>query len=228
MAGRFETLDVDGSSMPVYLVDGESDRPGALVCMHAPGVDDFIQDICHRLSDAGFVAAAPDLYHRQQADGLGPLERMGLLRDPEILRDYDVASGWLAERSSAGRQCVIGFCMGGRLAYLWAGHRAGLAAAVVFYGGNIMVPWGDPPTPFDRTEEIDCPLLGLFGNEDENPSPADVDRIEAELERTGKSYEFHRYDGAGHAFLNFMRPSLREEAAADAWARCVAHLQAHS
>ena len=215
MAGRFETLDVDGSSMPVYLADGESDRPGVLVCMHAPGVDDFIQDICHRLSDAGFVAAAPDLYHRQQADGLERIRwtprgiRASCCRDPEILRDYDVA-------------------MGGRLAYLWAGHRAGLAAAVVFYGGNIMVPWGDPPTPFDRTEEIDCPLLGLFGNEDENPSPADVDRIEAELERTGKSYEFHRYDGAGHAFLNFMRPSLREEAAADAWARCVAHLQAHS
>ena len=228
MAGRFETLDVDGSSMPVYLAGGAGDRPGVLVCMHAPGVDDFIQDICQRLGDAGFVAAAPDVYHRQQAEAFSPLERMGLLRDPEILRDYEVASGWLAERSSAGRQCVIGFCMGGRLAYLWAAHRAGLAAAVVFYGGNIMVPWGDPPTPFDRTEEIDCPLLGLFGNEDENPSPADVDGIAAELERTGKTFEFHRYDGAGHAFLNFMRPSLREEAAADAWARCVAHLQAHT
>ena len=228
MAGRFETLDVDGSGMPVYLAGAEGDRPGVLVCLHAPGVDDFIQDICHRLSDAGFVAAAPDLYHRQQADGLGPLERMGLLRDPEILRDYDVASSWLAQRSSAGRQCVIGFCMGGRLAYLWAAHRAGLAAAVVFYGGNIMVPWGDPPTPFDRTEEIDCPLLGLFGNEDENPSPSDVDGIAAELERTGKTFEIHRYDGAGHAFLNFMRPSLREESAADAWARCVGHLQAHT
>ncbi len=232
MPGRFETLDVDGSSMPVYLAgveDGEeASRAGVLVCMHAPGVDEFIQDICHRLADAGFVAAAPDLYHRQEAGGLNPLERMGLLRDAEIVRDYEVADAWLAERSDADRQCVIGFCMGGRLSYLWAAHREGLAAAVVFYGGNILVPWGDGPAPFDRTAEIDCPILGLFGNDDENPSPADVDRIAAELDRTGKTYEFHQYDGAGHAFLNFMRPSLREEAAADAWARCTAFLRAHA
>ena len=227
MAGRFETVEVDGSVMPVY-VAGEAGGAGVLVCMHAPGVDAFIQDICHRLADSGFVAAAPDLYHRQESGDLNPLERMGLLRDVEILRDYEAAGGWLADRSDPGRQCVIGFCMGGRLSYLWAAHRDGLKAAVVFYGGNILVPWGDGPTPFERTAEIDCPLLGLFGNDDENPSPADVDRIAAELDRAGKTWEFHRYDGAGHAFLNFMRPSLREEAAADAWEKCTAFLRAHA
>ena len=228
MTGHFETLDVDGSSMPVYLAEGDGGGAGVLVCMHAPGVDAFIQDICHRLADAGFTAAAPDLYHRQDAGDLNPLERMGLLRDTEILRDYEVAGDWLAGRSDPGRQGVIGFCMGGRLSYLWAAHRGGLRAAVVFYGGNILMPWGDAPAPFDRTGEIDCPLLGLFGNDDENPSPADVDRIAAELDRAGKRYEFHRYDGAGHAFLNFMRPSLREEAAADAWNRCADFLRAHT
>lgn len=227
MAGRFETVEVDGSVMPVYLAGGDGGA-GVLVCMHAPGVDEFIQDICHRLADSGFVAAAPDLYHRQEEGDLNPLERMGLLRDEEILRDYAVAADWLAGHSDPGRQCVIGFCMGGRLSYLWAAHGEGVRAAVVFYGGNILVPWGQGPTPFDRTGEIDCPLLGLFGNDDENPSPADVDRIAAELDRTGKDYEFHRYDGAGHAFLNFMRPSLREEAAADAWEKCRAFLKAHT
>ena len=181
MAGRFETVEVDGSVMPVYLAGGA-----------------------------------------------------GGARDEEILRDYAVAADWLAGRSDRARQCVIGFCMGGRLSYLWAAHGEGVRAAVVFYGGNILVrslqpgESGDGPTPFDRTGEIDCPLLGLFGNDDENPSPADVDRIAAELDRTGRDYEFHRYDGAGHAFLNFMRPSLREEAAADAWKKCVAFLQAHT
>lgn len=227
MAGRFETVEVDGSVMPVYLAGGDGGA-GVLVCMHAPGVDEFIQDICHRLADSGFVAAAPDLYHRQEEGDLNPLERMGLLRDEEILRDYAVAADWLAGHSDPRRQCVIGFCMGGRLSYLWAAHGEGVRAAVVFYGGNILVPWGQGPTPFDRTGEIDCPLLGLFGNDDENPSPADVDRIAAELDRTGKDYEFHRYDGAGHAFLNFMRPSLREEAAADAWEKCRAFLKAHT
>ena len=146
MAGRFETVEVDGSVMPVYLAGGDGGA-GVLVCMHAPGVDEFIQDICHRLADSGFVAAAPDLYHRQEEGDLNPLERMGLLRDEEILRDYAVAADWLAGRSDRGRQCVIGFCMGGRLSYLWAAHRDRLQAAAVFYGGNILVPWGEGPTP---------------------------------------------------------------------------------
>ena len=233
MAGRFETVEVDGSVMPVYLAGGAGGA-GVLVCMHAPGVDEFIQDICHRLADSGFVAVAPDLYHRQEEGDLNPLERMGLLRDEEILRDYAVAADWLAGHSDPRRQCVIGFCMGGRLSYLWAAHGEGVRAAVVFYGGNILVrslqpgESGDGPTPFDRTGEIDCPLLGLFGNDDENPSPADVDRIAAELDRTGRDYEFHRYDGAGHAFQNFANPErFRPEASEDAWARAIDFLDRH-
>lgn len=226
MAGRFETLAVDGSPMRVYAAGEARSRPGVLVCMHAPGVDEFMQDICHRLSAAGFAALCPDLYHRQDAgEGLGPLQRMALLRDDEVLRDYDVAKVRLAAIAAPARQLVVGFCMGGRLAWLWAAHDADVRGAAIFYGGNAMQPWGDGPSPFERFAEIDCPMLGLFGNEDENPSPADVDRFVAAFEGLGKPFECARYDGAGHAFLNFMRPSHREAAAADAWAKCVAFLR---
>jgi carboxymethylenebutenolidase len=121
---------------------------------------------------------------------------------------------------------VLGFCMGGRHTYLAAGARpASWKCACVFYGGNIMVAWGDGPAPFALTEQISCPMLGLFGAEDTNPSPADVDRIAAELARHGKTYEFHVYPGAGHAFLNFTNAArYREAQAREAWAKALAFL----
>jgi carboxymethylenebutenolidase len=94
-------------------------------------------------------------------------------------------------------------------------------AAVVCWGGNIMVPWGDGPAPFDLTGDITCPVLGLFGEEDPNPNPADVAKLDAELTRLDKVHEFHSYPGAGHAFMNELRPSYREEAAKDGWRRLV-------
>jgi carboxymethylenebutenolidase len=65
-------------------------------------------------------------------------------------------------------------------------------------------------------------VLGLFGEDDGNPNPADVAKIDAELTRLNKPHEFHSYAGTGHAFMNEGRPSHREEAAADAWQKCVA------
>ena len=230
MSGSFEVLAVDGSDMRCYLAAPDAGpAPGVVVCMHAPGVDDFIRTIVDRLAAAGFGAIAPDLYHRQTQPEESPLARMAKLRDDEILRDLDAATAHLRglDAISADRTGVVGFCMGGRLSYLDAAHDAQLRAAVVFYGGNIMVPWGDGPAPFELTERIGCPLLGLFGEEDGNPSPDDVAKLDAELERLGRAHEFVSYAGAGHAFMNEARPSFRADAAADAWSRCVAWLRRH-
>jgi carboxymethylenebutenolidase len=231
MAGRWDTLKVDGSEMRGYVALPESSgpAPGVLVCMHAPGVDRFIRGIADRLATSGLAAVAPDLYHRQREPEENPLARMAKLRDVEILRDLDAAVAHLRglHEVDAARTSVIGFCMGGRIAYLYATHDRALRAAVVFYGGNIMVPWGEGSSPFDRTDRIACPVLGLFGEEDANPSPADVGKIDAEMSRLRKRHEFKSYPGAGHAFLNEDRPSYRPDAAADAWRRCVEWLERH-
>ena len=76
-----------------------------------------------------------------------------------------------------------------------------------------------PVAPITLTEQLTCPVLGLFGNDDYNPTVAEVDATEAELRRLGKSYEFYRYDGAGHAFMTTDRHRYRPEQAADAWRR---------
>ena len=88
-----------------------------------------------------------------------------------------------------------------------------------------MVPWGEGPAPFDGTGHNRCPVLWLFGEEDANPSAADVAKIDAELARLGKTHEFHSYSGAGHAFMNEGRPSYRKETAKDAWAECLGWLE---
>ncbi|TMQ22030.1 MAG: dienelactone hydrolase family protein [Candidatus Rokuibacteriota bacterium] len=91
-----------------------------------------------------------------------------------------------------------------------------------------MKPWGDTPTPFDLTREIACPLIGFFGAEDGNPSPDDVKKIDAELTKHGKPHEFHTYEGAGHAFLNFTNAErYREKQGADAWTKMLAFLDRH-
>jgi carboxymethylenebutenolidase len=84
-----------------------------------------------------------------------------------------------------------------------------------------------PTAPINLTGGIRCPVLGLFGSDDGNPSPADVNRLEAELQRQGKDYQFHRYDGAGHAFNAWYRPNYRQEQAQDGWDKIFAFYGKH-
>jgi carboxymethylenebutenolidase len=71
--------------------------------------------------------------------------------------------------------------------------------------------------PIDLTADLNVPILGLFGNDDMAPSPAQVDQHEAKLKELGKTYMFHRYDGAGHGFFYYHLPLYRQQAAMDGW-----------
>jgi carboxymethylenebutenolidase len=210
---------------------GAAQAPGVVVIMHGPGLDKFVEDRVDALARHGYAAAAPDLYHRQPNDGADMMTRIGRLRDDEITADADATIAHLRAMTETHVTdlAVLGFCMGGRITYLLAGVRpAAWRAAGVFYGGNIMKAWGDGPTPFELTKNIAAPMIGFFGLEDTNPSPADVDAIDAELTRHGKPHEFHRYEGAGHAFLNFTNAErYRASQAKDAWEKMLAFLGRH-
>jgi carboxymethylenebutenolidase len=230
---RWDTITVEGKPMRVYLdaPAGRAAAPGVVVIMHGPGLDRFIEDRVEDLARHGYVAAAPDLYYRQPADGADMMARIGRLRDAEMLIDVDATVAHMRGQrdTSVTDLGVLGFCMGGRITYMLAGSRpAAWKAAGVFYGGNIMKPWDDRPAPFDLTQHIAAPVIGFFGNEDTNPSPADVDKIDGEMKRLGKPHEFHRYDGAGHAFLNFTNAErYREGPAKDAWDKMLTFLGRH-
>ena len=224
MASRWDEVSVGGAPMRCFVAepDGGEPAPAVVVIQHAGGVDQFVQTMTSRFAEAGFVAISPDLFHRDDPNtGDDPYTKMGRLRDTTIVEDASAAVEHVKSLPSfAGGIGVTGFCMGGRVAYLMATQRDDFGACVVFWGGNIMRPWGEGPPPFDETAKINCPVLGLFGEDDGNPNPDDVAKIDGELTRLGKAHEFHSYAGAGHAFMVEGRPSYRPDATQDAWRRC--------
>ena len=224
MPSRWDAVSVNGETMRCYVSvpHGAGPFPAVVVIQHAGGVDEFVRGMCDRLAGAHFAAIAPDLFHRDNPNsGDDPLTRMGRLRDVTVVQDVNAAIDHAKEvpEVQAERLGITGYCMGGRVTYLMAAKNPDLKAAVVCWGGNIMVPWGEGPAPFELSKDIGCPMLGLFGEEDPNPTPADVAKLDVELNGLGKAHEFHSYKGAGHAFMNEGRPSYRPENAKDGWAK---------
>jgi carboxymethylenebutenolidase len=223
---RWTDLDVGGSRMRAYAASPEKPRGAIVLAHHAGGLDEPMQDFVHRMFRAGYAVIAPDLFHRQPA-GTERRQRSSLLLDVELVADMEACAEYLLRQCGPLPLAVVGFCMGGRVSYLAATAMPKLAAAVVFYGGNIFEKRGDGPSSFDRTEAIACPLLMISGAEDTNPSPADQARIGAELSRLGKRHEVHLYADAGHAFQNFMEERYRPRAARASWGEMTAFLCAH-
>ncbi|HWH78531.1 MAG TPA: dienelactone hydrolase family protein [Candidatus Binatus sp.] len=219
--------------MPIYLAAPAGAGPfAALVAIqHQSGIDEFIQGMTQRLAEAGFLAVAPDLYHRDGPNCQDDMRtRSSRLGDRRVIADAAATIDFLKRQSNvdSARIGVIGFCMGGRVAFLLAAADSNFKAAVTFYPGNTARAWGrDTPSPFERSAEIHCPLQGHFGDDDKNPSPEDRLKLEAELIKHGKLHEFHSYPGAGHAFMDNTKPSFRPSAEAAAWPRMVQFLQRH-
>ena len=139
-----------------------------------------------------------------------------------LVGDVGGAADYLrALEGSNGKVGVIGYCSGGRQSFL-AACSLPLEAAVDCYGAFIT---GAPPEgmplkvgPIKHlAKDLSCPLLGLFGADDQYPSPSQVAELEQALKAAGKAYEFHSYEGAGHAFFSVDRPAYRPEAAVDGW-----------
>jgi len=221
---RFDTVEVGGSPMRISLAapGGAGPHPSVIVMCHIGGLDEFTQDRVDRLAAVGYVAAAPDIFHYH--DWIeGREERRATLRDSRVIADIEAALAHIdiTEKVDPARTAILGHCMGGRTSMLGAGTIARFGPVGIYYGGNTTVSWGDEgSTPFERIPNIRGPVIGFFGNDDDNPSPADVDKVEAEFKSAGISCAFHRYDGAGHAFQNFLSPErYRESADKDSWDR---------
>ena len=220
-----------GDEIEAYLARPLDRGPhGAVVVIHhMPGFDRQTKEITRRFAAEGYLALCPNLYSRE-APGASPDDAAAAVRaaggvpDERLVGDVAGAARYLrALSSSNGKVATIGYCSGGRQSFL-AACSLQLDAAVDCYGAFIV---GTPPEgsplkigPIDHmAKDLSCPLLGLFGAEDQHPSPAEVAELEKALKQAGKTYEFHSYEGAGHAFFATNRPSYRPEAANDGWER---------
>lgn len=229
----------DGDRIEAYLARPLGPGPfgGVVVIHHMPGYDAATKEITRRFAAEGYAAICPNLYTRE-APGADPDDAAAAARaaggvpDDRLVGDVAGAARTLRElTSSNGKVATIGFCSGGRQSFLSAVSMP-LQAAVDCYGAFVT---GTPPEGFplavrpivDKTPDLSCPLLGLFGAEDQYPSPDQVAELESELKRLGKPYEFHSYEGAGHSFMSVDRPSYRPEAAVDAWGRILSFFGEH-
>ena len=232
MPDHRETIDVAGLGMDAFVADpdGAGPYPGVVVIMHAPGLDDFVEEMARRLGGDGYVAIAPQLYHRQDlSSNETGMERMSQLRDVSVIADVDACVDYLQSRNDVSDAIgIVGFCMGGRITYMMATANPAFRAAVPFYGGNTDSSWGDGPTVFDRLGNTVCPVLGFFGGQDTNPSPEMMHRLDAELTRLGKEHDFRDYPEAGHGYMNFNNPERYNEPAAKAsWPLTLSFLAKH-
>jgi carboxymethylenebutenolidase len=223
MTSSWENVKVDDSNMRLYVSLPETERPApaVLVIQGQSGFEDFLE-VTRMIAREGYVAAAPDLFHRDSPDCKddGPTRR-ARLRDTSVIQDVNAAIRFLKThpRVDEGRLGIVGFCMGGRVVYLMAAASSELKAGVMYYGSDIMRPWGSGPSPFARTAEIHCPILGHFGADDKNPSPTDMLKLDAELSRHGKVHELRQYPDAAHAFANLGSANYRAHAANASWPR---------
>lgn len=230
------TLSTADGPMKLHEAVGpEPARAAVIVFQEMTGINDHILDVVSRFAAQGYHAVAPHLFHRtgDQTYPYGDhdpiMEQVGRLHDRELLMDIDAtidhlrAAGW-----ELGSIAAVGFCIGGRVAFLAAGHHA-LGAAVTFYGGGLVTP---PPAyaealpallPLAATMET--PWLGFFGDLDEGIPVRDVEVLRTAL--AGKDAEIVRYPYAGHAFHCDAREAYVAEAAGDAWRRTLGWLDGH-
>ncbi len=206
--------------------------PAVIVIQEIFGVNEHIQKVCDRFAANGYVAIAPALFHREhpnpklgysQEDMQAGINYMSAMRDDELVTDINVTLNYIRneyQRTAGQKVGIVGYCVGGRITYLAATSCPGLDAAVAYYPGRVLVPFGDDnPAPIDLTGNIKIPLMGQFGDQDGNPSPADVEVIEERLRAAGVNFDFKMYEGAGHGFNCDERESYHAAAAEDAWAR---------
>lgn len=220
-----------GDALQAYLARPLGPGPyGAVVVIHhMPGYDDATKEITRRFAAQGYLALCPNLYSRE-APGASPDDAAAAARasggvpDERLVGDVDGAATHLRRLSSSnGKVGVIGYCSGGRQAFLAACHLP-LDAAVDCYGAFVV---GTPPQGFPIAVEpivglagqLSCPLLGLFGAEDKYPSPQDTAQLQQALTEHGKTFDLHTYPDAGHAFFATDRPSYRPQAAVQGWQR---------
>ena len=213
--------------------------PAIIVIQEAFGVNQHIQKVCERFAQEGYVAAAPALFHRQhpnpklgygEEDAPARSRYLGALRDDQIIEDINVTIDYLQnnyQRTRGQKIGIVGYCVGGRIAYLAATSCPGLSAASAYYSGRIFIPFGDGPAPIDLTHQINIPVMGNFGALDTSPSPEDVAKIEARLKEHGKTHDFKIYPNANHGFNCDERSSYHEESAKDAWARTLSWFEKH-
>jgi carboxymethylenebutenolidase len=228
------TLDSAGNAMKAYVVKPEGAAKGAvIVIQEAFGITDHIMDVCRRVADAGYLAVAPHVFHRtgdpviaydkmqEVVPHIMELNREGIEADLKATLDY------LVEQGFTGRKvAIMGFCMGGTIAF-FAGAQWQLGAAITFYGGGIVMGRFGLPTLLEMVPQLRTPWMGNYGDLDQSIPLTEVEVLRRAVEASGTPVEVNRYADADHGFHCNDRSAYHEASSKDAWAKTVKFLDSH-
>ncbi len=224
-------LQSDGSEMGVYIARPESERaPGLIVFQEAFGVNDHIKDVTRRFADQGYVAAAPELFHRtaplgftgSYADFPSIAPHFQAITTDGIANDARAVYDWLVNDSQVDSTNIgsIGFCVGGRCSYI-ANATLPLQAAISFYGGGIA------PDLLDLARDESGPILFFWGGLDQRIGPEHRNAVADAMTKAGKPYIHVEISDAQHAFFCDARPAYNPISAKHAWALTLSFLDTY-
>jgi carboxymethylenebutenolidase len=238
-----ETITIqghNGDAIHAYMARplGKGPFPGIVLIAHALGWTEYHKETVRRYAQQGYIGIVPDIWcrvgHGSIEDVMAKARADGGLHDDQVVADVTATARYIQSLpTSSGKVGVMGSCSGGRHTYLTSCQTKGVfSAAVSCWPGNVVQPEdkltsAQPISPLHFTKDLDCPILGIFGNDDQNPTPAQVDIQEQELKKHGKEYEFHRYDGAGHGFFYYHMAMYRQQQAMDGWDKVWEFLNRH-
>ncbi len=234
------TIRSGSDTIPAY--EARPASPGrypVIIVIHEIfGLHEYIRDVARRFAKEGYYAVAPELYSREGGAGRLPdiqevLALVGKVSDRQVLQDLSAVVEHARGQSwaQAGRVGATGFCWGGRMTWLFAAHEKNLKAGVAWYGP--LGPWrgrrddAHPQAALDLTEQLLCPVLGLYGEADEGIPVSTVREMEAQLKAHHKTAELVVYPGAPHGFFADYRATYRAEVAKDAWKRALGWFAKH-
>lgn len=228
--GEFVDLALPGSDQKLKCFVSYPERsdqaPVVIVVHEIFGLSDWIRAVCDQLAADGFIAIAPDMLSGMGPNGGGTESFEGdAVRNavrglaPEVVtqrlnvtRDYAVSLP-----AASGKFATVGFCWGGTVSFSYAAQQPALSAAVVYYGS---------PPAASEMEKIQCPVLGLYGQDDARITTT-VQPTRDSMQKLGKAYSADVYDGAGHGFLRQQsgRDGANLKAAQEAWQKTIAFLK---
>ena len=232
----YKTLKVgDGTTMRAWIArpKDEAARAGLLVFQEAFGVNAHIRDIAERFAREGYLAIAPELFHRTGAgfegrydDFPSTMPHMRALTDAGMTADQRASYDWL-RANGAGESPIsaIGYCMGGRAAFL-AALSLPLACAISYYGGGI-APNANNPGLLGRASELHAPVLFFWGGRDKHITPEHIRAITEGLRAAEKNFVNVEISDADHGFFCDARSAYNPAAAAQAWPLTLAFLKTH-
>ena len=222
----------DGSSMQAFVARPEEKGsfPGMLVFQEAFGVNAHIRDVTQRIAREGYVAIAPELFHRSAAPGLevryddfpSAMPHMKALTEQGLSDDVRATYEWLRDSTHVvpDRIGSIGFCMGGRVSFL-ANATIELRAAISFYGGGIA------PALLPHAANLHAPMVFFWGGLDKHIPQDQIRSAIDAVKAAGKPYINVEISDADHGFFCDARPSYNPVAAKEAWSLVVSFIEAH-